>query len=119
MGCLTVEVLDKTPKTIDISEEGNIGSVDIVPIEPDITIDISDGTLNTLDVSCINISDFSIDTSNKNHKPDTDVEPKNVSISIEIGLVCQVSLGVWRVFFVKQGPFIVENGYFIVKRGEQ
>ena len=41
---------------------------------------------------------------------------KNVSVNITIALVCQVSLGVYEYFYVTEGPLVVEEGFFKVKR---
>lgn len=43
--------------------------------------------------------------------------PKNKKVSITAALVCQVSLsGKYEYFYVTEGPLIVEEGYFKVKR---
>lgn len=43
--------------------------------------------------------------------------PNNKKVSITAALVCQVSLGgKYEYFYVTEGPLIVEEGYFRVRR---
>lgn len=73
--------------------------------------------LNELDVVLSNKNDISVDVANKNTMPTVTAVNKNVDINVVIALVCQVSLsGKYEYFYVTEGPFVVENGYFMVSR---
>lgn len=58
-----------------------------------------------------------VDTDNDNTLLILGNNPKNKKVSITAALVCQVSLGgKYEYFYVTEGPLIVEEGYFRVRR---
>ena len=57
---------------------------------------------------------ITVNTQNKNKKAAVKTVGKKPTISISAGLVCQTSLGEYKVFYVAEGPFLVEEGYFRV-----
>ena len=70
------------------------------------------GVLNIL-IKCVN--DFlSVKLKSCNTSPSAVVHDSASHLTINAGLVCSVGLNMWEVFYVKEGPFIVEEGFFKV-----
>ena len=44
------------------------------------------------------------------------VHNANVTLDISASLICKVGSDEWEYFLVTQGPFVVEDGYFLVKK---
>ena len=57
-----------------------------------------------------------INSKSKNRAASIETEGRNLKVSVRVGLVCRISLGEYRLFYVQEGPFIVEEGYFKVKK---
>jgi hypothetical protein len=52
----------------------------------------------------------------KNKPVYIDYSNKNVTLQLSVALVCQVSLDIYEYFYVKEGPLLVEEGYFRVRK---
>jgi len=64
---------------------------------------------------CIRIANINIFDINK--KPTIDILEKNEKLDVSVGLVCSVGIDQWDVFYVIEGPFVVEDGMFnVIKR---
>ena len=96
MGCLNVTVrLAPKPSVKAEVENRNDLSVDVV------------NAGNGLDVA----------VENKNTTPSVSVVNKNVRLNVTVALICRVSITEkYEYFYVTDGPFVVENGYFLVRR---
>lgn len=55
-------------------------------------------------------------TVSQNVLPKVEKRNQNIKVNITAALVCQVSLGVYEYFYVTEGPLIVEEGFFKVRR---
>lgn len=104
MGCLTVNTWDRTNCDVSIDAEGK-------NVSPNITaVCVQSG----LDVDTVNGNAIlAIWTQNLNSLPVITAGNRNSDVKIRIGLVCTVGNGT-AVFYVKEGVFVVENGYFKV-----
>lgn len=88
----------------------------------------AEGKNEELSVSTTSMNGIEVDSNNKNVCLLMDADndnallilgnnPKNKKVSITAALVCQVSLsGKYEYFYVTEGPLIVEEGYFKVRR---
>lgn len=52
-----------------------------------------------------------------NKTPIVETLGKNEKLDISVGLVCSTGIDQWDVFYVIEGPFVVEDGMFnVIKR---
>ncbi len=106
MGCLNVNIENRTVCDVKVDTTNNnvIPVLSVLPYNYPISV-------NTKGLHTIIL----INTENRNKELSVNTQGKNPTVLISIGLVCQVSLGEYRLFYVKEGPFIVEEGYFKVR----
>lgn len=105
MGCLTLHIEDKTRSDIQVKVTPKNG-LDVKAKAKNIPLEVSTENKNCVVVLKKNCRNVPVEINTEN---------RNTGINIRIGLVCQVSLSVkYQVFYVKEGPFIVEEGYFKV-----
>ena len=61
-------------------------------------------------------ADITLTAQNRNELY-VDAECKNTGLKITAALVCHVgAAGLYQRFYVTEGPFVVENGYFMVRK---
>lgn len=107
MGCLNVQVTNNTVCDIKVNAT-----------QKNTTLNVTATSKNTpvnVDAECLN-TPIHLNTSCKNTPLKVHTENRNKKLTITISLVCQVSLDKWEYFLVTEGPFIVENGYFKVRK---
>ena len=107
MGCLQVYTENRTVRDISVDAAGvnDVPVVTVIPVQTEIGVECKG--MNTILV---------ITTEDRNPVPVVSAESANARIKVSVGLVCQVALGKYRVFYVENGPFLVEEGYFKVIR---
>ena len=107
MGCLTLHIEDRTRSDIQVSVIPK-NDLDVKAEAKNIPLEV-----NTENKNCIVV----LKKNCKNVPVKVNTENRNTGINIRIGLVCQVSLSEkYQVFYVNEGPFIVEEGYFKVAK---
>lgn len=106
MGCLNVHIENQTvcDVKIDITKENVNAALSVTSYNTPILVNTKQSNTVIL-----------VNTENNNTHTSINTECKNTKISIKVGLVCQVSLGEYKLFYVAEGPFMVEEGYFKVK----
>lgn len=106
MGCLNVNIENRTicDVKVDTTKKNVSPILSVLPYNHPVSV-------NTEGLRTIIL----INTENKNKELSVNTQGKKPTVSISIGLVCQVSLGEYKLFYVKEGPFIVEEGYFKVR----
>lgn len=105
MGCLTLHIDDRTRSDIQVKVTPK-NDIDVKTEAKNIPLEVSTENKNCVVVLKKNCRNVPVEVNTEN---------KNTGVNIRIGLVCQVSLsGKYQVFYVKEGPFIVEEGYFKV-----
>lgn len=107
MGCLELYV-----KSLTISDI--ICSTTAYNIALQLTTLVVNSVLKT-SIQCLN-TDVSVQKHNVNSPVTVLQDNKNTEVSVSAGLVCSVGHGDWEVFYVTQGPFIIEQGVFKVKK---
>lgn len=105
MGCLTVTISNRTGRGIDVdaTPRNCTPEVTVIPVQKDFNVESENK--NTIII---------VKSENRNPEMEVLAGNRNTSMEIRVGLVCQVSLGTFRVFYVADGPFMVEEGYFKV-----
>lgn len=105
MGCLNVNIENRTICDVKVgTTKKNISPV-LSALSYNHPVSVNTKGLHTI---------ILINTENKNKELSVNTQGKKPTVSTSIGLVCQVSLGEYKLFYVKEGPFIVEEGYFKV-----
>ena len=108
MGCLTVNVSSiSTPDYCKASASDAGDHLNLHAASSNVPVHVSTSNRNT---------GLTISRSPRNTTLRLSRTPKNVKVNITIALVCQVSLGVYEYFYVTEGPLVVEEGFFKVKR---
>lgn len=105
MGCLNVQLENTTICDVAIDTTGK-----------NAVSKLSTSTCNTFLLINTQGSHYivTVNIQNKNKKVAVKTVGKKPTISVSAGLVCQTSLGEYKVFYVAEGPFLVEEGYFRV-----
>lgn len=107
MGCLNVQIENRTLCDVAVNTiEKNVHP--IVFLE-------NKNTALSVETNGLHYN-MLITTENKNKEVSVTTVAKEPTIQITVGLVCQVSLEVYKTFYVSEGPFIVEEGYFKVAK---
>ena len=98
MGCLTVTVTPVPLHNLQVSaDNGN-------------DIHVTIGCRNTA---------VTVQKEARNVRPEVDVTNRNAKLMITAALICVTSAGdMYEYFYVTEGPLIVEDGYFKVRRFE-
>ena len=108
IGCLTVRVNPiSVPDCCSVSAESTGEPISLSADSANTTVYIHVGNKNE-EVTCAVIS--------QNTPPRLEGKGQNIKIKITAALICQVSLGVYEYFYVVEGPLVVEEGYFKVRR---
>lgn len=104
MGCLTVKIWDKTACDIktNVTARNSVPVVSVIPAQG--KMDVGAENRNVIIVVMAQC---------KNSIPDITASCRNTELKVTVGLVCKVGQA-YQTFYVMQGPFIVEEGYFRV-----
>lgn len=105
MGCLNVEISNKNARDIKVgvAAKNTTPAVSVLPVQAG--FEVASENRNTLLV---------ISIGNRNADMKVTATGRNADMEVTVGLVCQVGLN-YKVFYVDEGPFLVEEGYFKVK----
>lgn len=106
MGCLITQIENRTVCDVKVDTTKKNSNSELSAISHNSLVSV-----NTKDSHHLVI----INSENKNKVVSVGTTGKKPTISINIGLVCRVSLGGYKLFYIEEGPFIVEEGYFKVK----
>lgn len=104
MGCLTVTISNRTGRgvDVDVAPRNAVPQVTVIPVQKDFGVESENRNAVVI-----------VTVENKNPEAKVLVGNRNTSVQVSVGLVCQVGLG-YTVFYVEEGPFMVEEGYFRV-----
>lgn len=94
VGCLTVNVKPLSSHGVHVEVENK-----------------NDISLTAMDMG----SRVSVTADPMNAAPVVSVTPKNITLEIRAGLICQVSLQETKVIYVGEGPLMVAEGYLILE----
>lgn len=105
MGCLTVKIWDKTACDIktNVTARNSVPAVSVIPAQGKMTAGTENQNLIVV-----------VKAQCKNTLPAIAASSRNTGLKLTVGLVCKVGLN-YKVFYVGEGPFVVEEGYFKVK----
>lgn len=104
MGCLTVKIFDKTACDIksNVTARNSVPVVSVIPAQGKMTVGTENQNLIVV-----------VKAQCKNTLPAIAASSRNTGLKLTVGLVCKVGQA-YQTFYVMQGPFIVEEGYFRV-----
>lgn len=108
MGCLTVninQICASDACQVSAEDKGTRIDCDAVPCGPFVNAQVDNRNKELESTARAKVYTFSLGK-----------KGKNIEIGITAALVCRVSLGEYEYFYVTEGPLIVEEGYFRVRR---